>query len=85
MRRVTTLKTLCEMRLDAQDLVNLVDECGKVGRSAKANAVAAANAKRKGPPLPDYINLRPAPLGISGKGHSFWLLDLHTLQGVIKA
>lgn len=79
--RVTTLKTLCEMRLDCQDLVNLVDECGKVGRSAKANAAAAANAKRKGPPLPEYINLRPAPLGTSGKGHNFWLLDLHTLQG----
>ncbi|KAK9822328.1 hypothetical protein WJX74_008109 [Apatococcus lobatus] len=80
--RVTTLKTLCEMRLDCQDFVNIVDECGKVGRSGKANAVAAANAKRKGPPLPDYINLRPAPLGTSGKGHSFWLLDLHTLQDV---
>ncbi len=86
--RVTALRILCELRLDKDDLHNVVEYAlhppRKTKAEKKAEALAAQTRGRKRdaePPNPTMDQMRRQPLAKDSSGLLYWYLDYHTTTG----
>ena len=73
--RVQTLKALCEIRLEKDDIVSLMEDAIKPCKATRQTARATG----VWPSLEDY---RRQPLGEDSSGLSYFYFDLHlSLEG----
>lgn len=86
--RVTSLRILCELRLEKEDLHNVVEHALHPPRKTKAEKKAEALAAQSGrrhvapePPLPTMEQMRRQPLAKDSSGLMYWFLDYHTTTG----
>lgn len=87
--RVTALRILCELRLEKDDLHNVVEHAihppRKTKAEKKAAALAAAQGRRRNappePPPPTMEQMRKQPLAKDSSGLMYWYLDYHTTTG----
>ena len=86
--RVTALRILCELRLEKDDLHNVVEHAlhppRKTKAEKKAEALAAQSGRRNAtaePPMPTMEQMRRQPLARDGSGLMYWYLDYHTTTG----
>lgn len=77
---------LCELRLEKDDLQNIVEYAVHPPRKSKAEkkAEAALVGNRRqaaGPPAPTMEQMRRQPLAKDSSGLLYWYLDYHTTTG----
>lgn len=85
---MTALRILCELRLDKDDLHNVVEYAihppRKTKAEKKAEALAAQTRGRRQavePPDPTMEQMRRQPLAKDSSGLLYWYLDYHTTTG----
>lgn len=87
MCRVVALRILCELRLDREDLHNVVEHALHPPRKTKAERKAAQLARKAGkvppvePVLPTMAQMRREPDAKDSSGLLYWYLDYHTTTG----
>ena len=86
-RRVTALRILCELRLDREDLHNVVEHALHPPKKTKAERKALAAAEKAGrklypePQMPTMEQMRREPLALDSSGLMYWYLDYHNTTG----
>ena len=86
-RRVTALRILCELRLDREDLHNVVEHALHPPKKTKAERKAIAAAEKAGrrldpePQMPTMEQMRREPLALDSSGLMYWYLDYHNTTG----
>lgn len=89
--RVTALRILCELRLDREDLHNVVEHALHPPKKTKAERKAIQMALKAGkspppePALPTMNQMRREPLAHDSSGLLYWYLDYQTTTGAASA
>ena len=84
---MTALRILCELRLDREDLHNVVEHALHPPKKTKAERKAIAAAEKAGrkldpePQMPTMEQMRREPLALDSSGLMYWYLDYHNTTG----
>ena len=85
--RLSALRVLCELRLEKDDLHNVIELALNPPKKTKAEKRAIEKAKAEGKrlppedPLPSMEEMRKEPIGKDGSGLLYWYLDYHKTTG----
>ena len=85
--RVSALRILCDLRLEKEDLHNVVENAIHPPKKSKSEKRAIEKAKQNGQrlppeePMPSLDDMRREPTAKDSSGLLYWYLDYHTTTG----